>query len=121
MAEAGAAYAAIQAILNAHGRGAKANEDARFVLPNACETKIVVTMLKLLGQPGLSVWHRDCIMRELGRKTAVYRRGCLKNGLPEEAERIRVLVDAAQKTTPTTGCAAPGRAQAGPRAPGSRD
>jgi thymidylate synthase (FAD) len=44
MAEAGAAYAAIQAILNAHGRGAKANEDARFVLPNACETKIVVTM-----------------------------------------------------------------------------
>ena len=44
MEQAGAAYAELQAILNAHGRGAKANEDARFVLPNACETKIVATM-----------------------------------------------------------------------------
>ena len=44
MEAAGAAYADIQAILKAHGREAKANEDARFVLPNACETKIVVTM-----------------------------------------------------------------------------
>ncbi|HCR12630.1 FAD-dependent thymidylate synthase [Solidesulfovibrio sp.] len=44
MAQAGAAYAEIQEILAAQGRGAKANEDARFVLPNACETKVVVTM-----------------------------------------------------------------------------
>ena len=44
MVQAGAAYAELQTILAAHGRGAKANEDARFVLPNACETKIVVTM-----------------------------------------------------------------------------
>jgi thymidylate synthase (FAD) len=44
MEQAGAAYAALQEILTRHGRGAKANEDARFVLPNACETKIVVTM-----------------------------------------------------------------------------
>lgn len=44
MEQAGAAYAELQEILTRHGRGAKANEDARFVLPNACETKIVVTM-----------------------------------------------------------------------------
>jgi thymidylate synthase (FAD) len=44
MAAAGAAYADIQSILSVHGRGDKANEDARFVLPNACETKVVVTM-----------------------------------------------------------------------------
>ncbi|WP_029459191.1 FAD-dependent thymidylate synthase [Solidesulfovibrio alcoholivorans] len=44
MAQAGAAYAELQEILAANGRGAKANEDARFVLPNACETKVVVTM-----------------------------------------------------------------------------
>ncbi|MEL7641268.1 MAG: FAD-dependent thymidylate synthase [Solidesulfovibrio sp.] len=44
MGQAGAAYAELQEILTRHGRGAKANEDARFVLPNACETKIVVTM-----------------------------------------------------------------------------
>ena len=42
--EAGAAYADLQRILTEHGRAAKANEDARFVLPNAAETKIVLTM-----------------------------------------------------------------------------
>ena len=26
------------------GKGEKSNEDARFVLPNACETRLVVTM-----------------------------------------------------------------------------
>jgi thymidylate synthase (FAD) len=44
MEQAGAAYAELQEILSRHGRGAKANEDARFVLPNACETKVVATM-----------------------------------------------------------------------------
>ncbi len=44
MEQAGAAYGELQEILTRHGRGGKANEDARFVLPNACETKIVVTM-----------------------------------------------------------------------------
>ena len=44
MDQAGAAYAAVREILVRQGRGDKANEDARFVLPNACETRIVVTM-----------------------------------------------------------------------------
>ncbi|MHC1789653.1 FAD-dependent thymidylate synthase [Solidesulfovibrio sp.] len=44
MEQAGAAYAELQEILTRHGRGGQANEDARFVLPNACETKLVVTM-----------------------------------------------------------------------------
>ena len=44
MEQAGTAYAELQEILARHGRGDKANEDARFVLPNACETKVVVTM-----------------------------------------------------------------------------
>lgn len=44
MEQAGTAYAELQEILARHGRGDKANEDARFVLPNACETKVVLTM-----------------------------------------------------------------------------
>ena len=44
MARAGEAYAVIRDLLAGHGREATANEDARFVLPNACETRIVVTM-----------------------------------------------------------------------------
>lgn len=44
MDEVGAAYRDLQDILTNAGRGAKANEDARFVLPQAAETKIVTTM-----------------------------------------------------------------------------
>lgn len=44
MEEASHAYDDIQAILNEHGHVKTANEDARFVLPNACETRIVFTM-----------------------------------------------------------------------------
>ena len=44
MEQAGTAYSELQEILTRHGCGDKANEDARFVLPNACETKVVVTM-----------------------------------------------------------------------------
>jgi len=45
MDEVGAAYREIRALLEAEGRmGAKANEDARFVLPQAAQTRIVVTM-----------------------------------------------------------------------------
>ena len=45
MDEAGEAYRDIRELLEADGRtGAKANEDARFVLPQAVQTRIVVTM-----------------------------------------------------------------------------
>ncbi len=45
MAEAGATYRDLREILEAGGRtGGKANEDARFVLPQAAATRIVVTM-----------------------------------------------------------------------------
>ena len=44
MEEAADAYADIILALKAAGRGDKAAEDARFVLPNACATKLVVTM-----------------------------------------------------------------------------
>ncbi len=44
MEEMGSAYRDIKAILEDHGRGAKAKEDARFVLPQAAESKIVFTM-----------------------------------------------------------------------------
>ncbi len=43
MTEVGSAYADIHALLSAQGN-AKANEDARFVLPQAAETRIVVSM-----------------------------------------------------------------------------
>ncbi len=43
MAEVGSAYADIHALLEAQG-SSKANEDARFVLPQAAETRIVVSM-----------------------------------------------------------------------------
>lgn len=45
MAEVGSAYRDLKQILEQDGRkGAKANEDARFVLPQAAESKIVLTM-----------------------------------------------------------------------------
>ncbi|MDR3640804.1 MAG: FAD-dependent thymidylate synthase [Humidesulfovibrio sp.] len=44
MAEVGSAYRDLKAILDAHGRKEKSKEDARFVLPQAAETKIVITM-----------------------------------------------------------------------------
>ncbi len=44
MAEVGSAYADIHALLCASGHQSKANEDARFVLPQAAETRIVVSM-----------------------------------------------------------------------------
>ncbi|MDY0004171.1 MAG: FAD-dependent thymidylate synthase [Polyangia bacterium] len=44
MSEAQAAYNDLRGILASHGRKAKANEDARFVLPQAAETKLVLTM-----------------------------------------------------------------------------
>jgi glycosyltransferase involved in cell wall biosynthesis len=50
------------------------------------------SMLGLLGRGDLSDWHRDCIKKELRRKTDVYARGCLKNDRPEEARRVLDLV-----------------------------
>lgn len=44
IAEVGNAYRDLKAILEDAGRKEKANEDARFVLPQAAESKIVVTM-----------------------------------------------------------------------------
>ncbi|MFZ5425422.1 MAG: FAD-dependent thymidylate synthase [Thermodesulfobacteriota bacterium] len=44
MEEVGNAYRDLKAILEEHGRGDKAKEDARFVLPQAAETRIVATM-----------------------------------------------------------------------------
>ncbi|WP_027723441.1 FAD-dependent thymidylate synthase [Maridesulfovibrio zosterae] len=44
MDEVGSAYNDLREILVAAGRESKANEDARFVLPQAAETKMVVTM-----------------------------------------------------------------------------
>ena len=45
MEEAGEAYREIRGLLEADGRtDSKANEDARFVLPQAAQTRIVVTM-----------------------------------------------------------------------------
>lgn len=44
MRYAGVRYAQLQQLLIEAGHEKTANEDARFVLPNACETKIVVTM-----------------------------------------------------------------------------
>ena len=45
MAQTAKTYARLRELLQAQGRkGAKANEDARFVLPQAAESKIVLTM-----------------------------------------------------------------------------
>lgn len=44
MHQAAQTYAQLQTILEEAGQGKKANEDARFVLPNACESKVVFTM-----------------------------------------------------------------------------
>ncbi|THB68395.1 MAG: FAD-dependent thymidylate synthase [Desulfovibrio sp.] len=44
VAEVGSAYKDLMEVLESAGRGDKAKEDARFVLPQAAESKIVVTM-----------------------------------------------------------------------------
>ena len=44
MKSAAGAYADLMVFLTNAGRGKKAAEDARYVLPNACETRLVVTM-----------------------------------------------------------------------------
>lgn len=45
MAQTALTYGRLRELLHSHGRkGAKANEDARFVLPQAAESKIVLTM-----------------------------------------------------------------------------
>ena len=45
MEEAGEVYRELRGLLEADGHtGSKANEDARFVLPQAAQTRIVVTM-----------------------------------------------------------------------------
>ncbi len=44
MLQVGRTYREIKALLQKHGRGKKANEDARFVLPQASESKIVLSM-----------------------------------------------------------------------------
>ena len=44
MEEVGTAYRDLKEILEEHGRKDKAKEDARFVLPQAAETRIVATM-----------------------------------------------------------------------------
>lgn len=44
MEEAGVAYREIKALLEESGRGASAREDARFVLPNAAASNIVMSM-----------------------------------------------------------------------------
>ena len=74
------------------------------------------SMLGLLGRDGLSAWHRDCIKRELGRKVAIYVRGCLMHGLAEEAARVRELARSAGVAV----AAAPGDGRDGPETSGSR-
>jgi len=60
MKEVGDAYRDLKAILDAHGRKDKSKEDARFVLPQAAETKIVITMnCRAL----LHFFHLRCCMR----------------------------------------------------------
>lgn len=54
------AYKELQQILKDNGRGNKANEDARFVLPQAAETKIVVTMN---CRSLINFFHLRCCMR----------------------------------------------------------
>lgn len=44
MSYTGKTYRDLKRLLLEHGRGGKSNEDARFVLPQAAESKIVVTM-----------------------------------------------------------------------------
>jgi glycosyltransferase involved in cell wall biosynthesis len=54
-------------------------------------------MIKLLRQPELTDWHRACIEKELGRKAALYAKGCLKRDRPEEAMRVLAMAASAVK------------------------
>ena len=55
-------------------------------------------MVGLLSRPEITSWHRDCIEKELRRKARVYATGCLKRDRPEEALRVKALVEAALAT-----------------------
>jgi thymidylate synthase (FAD) len=60
MEEVGGAYRDLKAILEAAGQGDKAKEDARFVLPQAAETRMVISMnCRAL----LHFFHLRCCMR----------------------------------------------------------
>ncbi len=68
------------------------------------------SMAKLLAQPDLSAWHRDCIKKELRHKATLYAKGCLKRDRPEEAMRVLALAAEAMGEEPwpaKTGLAAP--------------
>ena len=53
------------------------------------------SMVGLLTRPETTSWHRDCIEKELRRKTRVYATGCFKRDRPEEAQRVLALVETA--------------------------
>ena len=67
---------------SALGRGEKSNEDARFILPNACETKMIVTMnarelmhffeLRCCNRAQWEIRDLAWKMLELARPTAPY-------------------------------------------------
>ncbi|MHC1789650.1 glycosyltransferase family 2 protein [Solidesulfovibrio sp.] len=52
-------------------------------------------MIGLLGRAEITPWHRDCIEKELQRKTRVYVAGCRKRDREDEAARVLALVAAA--------------------------
>ena len=93
------AYRHIVSRLNEKGlKGAEANQDARFILPNACETKIIITMN---ARELLHFFKQRCCNRAqweirsmaiemlrlvIGTAPAIFRHagpGCLKGKCPE--------------------------------------
>jgi len=124
MAECASAYRDLQGLLETSGRtGAKANEDARFVLPQAAESKIVATMncrsllhffeLRLCERAQWEIRAMAAAMRDLCRGALPVIFGtagpkCVRLGYcPESAEfscgKYPVLQAAPAKPVPTTG------------------
>lgn len=60
-------------------------------------------MVGLLGRAEITPWHRDCIAKELHRKTRIYVAGCRKRDREDEAERVLALVAAALGTAGLAG------------------
>ncbi len=71
-------------------RGGRPDQlSARFV---GLDLFRIRSLAKILGTETMSSWHRDCIKKELVRKTRIYAGGCVKRGRDEEALRVWELV-----------------------------
>jgi glycosyltransferase involved in cell wall biosynthesis len=67
-------------------RGGRTDQlSARFI---GMDLFRIRSLAKILATEEMTPWHRDCMEKELTRKTRIYAQGCSKRGRLEEAGRV---------------------------------